>query len=64
LPVERTGVVFTREETRALLAESADHLGPAWDGLREKLTLLGQPGVESILGRNVRALVANREMTG
>lgn len=63
LPVERTGVVFTREETRALLAESADHLGPVWDGLRGKLTVLGQPGSEAVLGRNVRALVANRGAT-
>jgi epoxyqueuosine reductase len=64
LPVERTGVVFTRDETRALLAGSADHLGPVREGLRGKLDLLGQPGAEAVLGRNLRALVANREMTG
>ena len=61
--VERTGVVFTREETRELLAGSGDHLGPVWDGLRGKLALLGQPGAETVLERNLGALVANREMT-
>lgn len=64
LPVERTGVVFTRDETRALLAEPADRPGPVRDGLREKLDLLGQPGAEEVLGRNLRALVANRKMPG
>lgn len=62
LRMESTGVAFTREETQALLSESEDHLGPAWDGVREKLTRLGQPGAEAVLGRNVRALVASREV--
>ena len=61
LSVETTGVAFTREETKVLLSESEDHLGPVWDGLRGKLTRLGQPGAEAVLGRNLRALVANRE---
>jgi epoxyqueuosine reductase len=62
LRMESAGVAFTREETEALLSDSEDHLGPAWDGVREKLARLGQPGAEAVLGRNVKTLAANRKV--
>jgi len=57
LPLESTGVAFSREETEALLADTGDHLAPVWDGVREKLERLGQPYSEPVVGRNLRALV-------
>lgn len=60
LPVEETGVMFTRGETDALLAGSEERDGAAWDGVREKLALLGQSYSEDVLGRNVGAFVAAR----
>lgn len=64
LPVESSGVVFTREETAALLSEPEDREGPAWAGIRGKLGRLGQPHMEDVLARNLRALVAAREAAG
>lgn len=57
LPVESTGVVFTAEETAALLGADGGNEGPAWDGIRAKLDQLGQPNQEPVLGRNLRALL-------
>ena len=57
LQLESTGVLFTREETQALLADSGDHSGHQWDGIRAKLDRLGQPYAEPVIGRNLRALV-------
>jgi epoxyqueuosine reductase len=57
LPLESTGVVFSREETRALLSDTGDHLAPVWDGVRGKLARLGQPYSEPVVGRNLGALV-------
>lgn len=62
LPVERTGVVFTAEETEALLGDRGDHGGPAWDGIKAKLQRLGQPYEEQVVGRNLRALLAGRAL--
>ncbi len=56
LEVVPTGVVFTQEETSALLGED-DHRGPVWTTIRAKLEHLGQPYREDVLGRNVRALL-------
>lgn len=58
LPVESTGVVFTAEETNALLGADGEHEGSAWDGLRAKFEQLGQPDQEPVLARNLRALLA------
>ncbi len=58
LPLERTGVVFTAEETNALLGADGKHEGSAWDGIRAKLEQLGQPNQELVLARNLRALLA------
>jgi epoxyqueuosine reductase len=61
LPVERTGVVFTAEETEALLGDGGAHEDPAWDGVRAKLERLGLPYQEQqVLGRNLRALLDAR----
>lgn len=56
LRIEHTGVVFTREETRALVAGS-ERAGPAWAGIRGHLEEMGQPYQESVIGRNLRAVV-------
>jgi epoxyqueuosine reductase len=62
LPVERMDVVFTAEETEALLGDGGAHGGPAWDGVRAKLGRLGLPDQEQqVLGRNLRALLAARQ---
>lgn len=58
LPVEPSGVVFSREETRALLADPEERIGAAWDGVREKLALLGQSYSEDVVGRNLKAFLA------
>jgi epoxyqueuosine reductase len=57
LRIESTGVVFDREQTEALLADTGDHAAPVWDGVRENLARLGQPHSEPMVGRNLRALV-------
>jgi epoxyqueuosine reductase len=57
LPVEGTGVVFTAEETEALLRDGGLHEAPAREGIKAKLERLGQPYQEPVLGRNLRALL-------
>ena len=65
LPVETTGVVFTAEETEALLGDGGAHEGPAQGGVRAKLERLGLPYEEQqVLGRNLRALVQARARGG
>ncbi len=56
LSMSATGVVFSEQETRALLHEG-EHTGAAWTAIRAKLQQLGQPGAEPVLGRNLRALM-------
>lgn len=58
LPLESSGVVFTAEETNALLGADGEHEGSAWDGLRAKFEQLGQLHQEPVLARNLRALLA------
>jgi epoxyqueuosine reductase len=63
LPVERTGVVFTAEETEALLGDGSTHEGQVWEGIKAKLERLGLPDQEQqVLGRNLRALVQARAL--
>ncbi len=57
LPIVDTGVVFTEEETRALLTEGDGHDGTAWRGIRRHLDTLGQPYQEPVVGRNLRAFL-------
>jgi len=60
LPVESTGVVFTAEETDALLGADGEEEGPAWDGLRAKFEQLGQPRQKPVLARNLHTLLATQ----
>ncbi|MGE5580310.1 MAG: 4Fe-4S double cluster binding domain-containing protein [Bacillota bacterium] len=58
---------FTREETEAILAtaeagekkssEWTRPAGPVWESIARKLAVLGQSGLESFLGRNLKALM-------
>ena len=57
MPLERSGVIFGDEETRALLADTGEHVGEVWDRIRARLTTLGQPYSEPVVGRNLLALV-------
>jgi len=60
LPIERSGVTFTSEETAALLA-GRDHCGRAWLGIHAKLEQLGLSAPERlVIGRNLRALLRSR----
>lgn len=59
LPVIDSGVSFDAAESAALLNEG-EHVGEAWEGIRRKLTILGQPYQEPVIGRNLRALLAAR----
>jgi epoxyqueuosine reductase len=56
LRFEDTSVVFDEHETSSLLA-GAEPPPPVADSIRPKLDQLGQPGLEGVLGRNLRALV-------
>lgn len=60
LPVENSGVVFTADETSALLAADGEPEGPVGDGIRAKLEQLGQGYRNPVLSRNLRALVETR----
>jgi epoxyqueuosine reductase len=60
LETQPTGIVFSDEETAALLTDD-DRRGPVWKTIRAKLRRLGQPYSEPAIGRNLRALVAARE---
>jgi epoxyqueuosine reductase len=51
-----TGVVFDEHETGNLLA-GAEPPPSIAASIRQKLDQLGQPGLEGVLGRNLRALV-------
>jgi hypothetical protein len=56
LEVEETGVLFTAEETAALLAGASDPVGPTWEAIREKLGRLGR-SEDTIIGRNLGAML-------
>jgi hypothetical protein len=57
LKIERTGLVFSAAETRRLLSGNSAADDRAETGIRAKLAWLGQPYIESVLGRNLRALL-------
>ena len=57
LRIEDTGLSFSAAETRWLLSPESTADERAETGIRAKLAWLGQPYVESVLGRNVRALL-------
>jgi epoxyqueuosine reductase len=64
LPVEETGVRFTEGETRDLLNAAEEGAERDETGLRVKLAWLGRSDPESLLGRNLRALVEARGSAG
>jgi epoxyqueuosine reductase len=56
LPIEDTGLNFSAAETLLLLSDKSSADNRAETGIHIKLAWLGQPYVESVLGRNLRAL--------
>ncbi len=60
LPVERSGMIFSAEETRVLLSNERASDSQTETGIRFKLAWLGQPYIESILGRNLKALMNSK----
>ena len=52
-----TGVSFTAEETGKILSDERDTSDPIWQGIKAKVTQLDMLDYESILGRNLRALL-------
>ena len=52
------GVSFTAEETAKILSDERDESDPIWLGIRAKFDQLDILDYESILGRNLRALLA------
>lgn len=60
LRIEDTGVCFSAAETRSLLDCDGSPGRNAESGIRTKLAWLGQPGLEPVLGRNLRALLDKR----
>jgi epoxyqueuosine reductase len=63
LPIGHSGLRFSAEETRALLAKPAPENPRVEDGIRLKLAWLGQPYSEPVLGRNLLALLQARAQT-
>ncbi|HOG29171.1 MAG TPA: 4Fe-4S binding protein [Vicinamibacterales bacterium] len=59
LPVVESGVEFSEAETRALL-DGRSRTGCVREAIGRKLDLLGQPCQEEVIGRNLRALSADR----
>jgi len=55
--IEPTDVVFTAEETGAMLEPNENRSGPRWDSIRRKLRLLALEEDEALVGRNLRALL-------
>jgi epoxyqueuosine reductase len=64
LPVEETGVHFTEGETRELLRAAEEGAERDETGVRMKLAWLGRNDPESLLGRNLRALIEARGSAG
>jgi len=62
LTVENLGLRFSAAETRALLSNEQTTDGQAETGIRFKLAWLGQPYLESVLGRNLKALLNSKGM--
>ena len=60
LRIDDSGVCFSEDETRSLMRDDVPTESHAENGIRAKLAVLGQPGLEPVLGRNLRALVETR----
>jgi len=61
LEIASSGVIFSIDETRALLGEGTPAGGRNGDGLRRKLDELALAEEETVLGRNLRALLERRD---
>jgi epoxyqueuosine reductase len=57
LGVEDAEVGFDLEESSLLIADGAERSGPVWDRIVGKVARLGLQGYETVLGRNLRALL-------
>ncbi len=60
LEIASSGVTFSTDETRTLLGEGASAGGHNGNGLRRKLDELALAEEETLLGRNLRALLERR----
>lgn len=60
LEIADSGVTFTSDETRVLMGEEGSAAGQIEASIRAKLSALGLSGEESVLGRNLRALIERR----
>ncbi len=61
LRLEPVAEGFTAEESAAILAHGEARVEDAWAGIPAKLASIGLSGYDSEIGRNLRALVANRQ---
>jgi epoxyqueuosine reductase len=57
LEFEALPQVISIEETRTILAGDQERQGPVWDSVREKLALADLAGLDTVLSRNLRALM-------
>ncbi|MEW6569522.1 MAG: 4Fe-4S double cluster binding domain-containing protein, partial [Chloroflexota bacterium] len=64
LRLEPAGVSFTEEETRAILSDNADHSSSAWGAIKTKLNAAGMVYLEAVMGRNLKALMAQEGSSG
>lgn len=60
LPIENSGLSFSAAETRVLLSNEQTTDDQVETGIRFKLAWLGQPYIESVLGRNLKALLHSK----
>jgi epoxyqueuosine reductase len=60
MPIEKSGLGFSAAETRWLLSDEQTSNNQTETGIRFKLAWLGQPYIESVLGRNLKALIQSR----
>lgn len=61
LEIANSGVIFSTDETMALLGEGTPAGGRNGDGVRRKLDELALAEEETLLGRNLRALIERRD---
>lgn len=62
LPIKNSGLSFSAAETQQLLSNEQASDDQAETGIRFKLAWLGQPYIESVLGRNLKALIQSKDI--
>jgi hypothetical protein len=60
LPIENLGLYFSAAETQLLLSDEQTADDQAETAIRFKLAWLGQQNIESVLGRNLKALLKSK----